>query len=445
MNLNFKPTYTQTIVSSFFLLIFFGGFLLCLPVSSKIGEWTSFVDAVFTSTSALCITGFVIYDTWTHWSFFGQVVILLLIQTGGIGFMTIITIFSVFLKRKIGLHERQLLAQSTGIMQLGGVVRLIKRIVTIVLIIQAIGVIALAVRFCPQMGFTAGLWNAVFHSVSAFCNAGFDLMGKFGEFSSLTTYTTDVTVITTVMLLTFAGGLGFIVLDDIIIRKFQFRKYSLHSKIALSVTGILFFSGCILYYLFDSNDLFNEFTTGEKITISLFQSVVSKTAGFNIVDTAQLTEAGIFLTILLMFIGGSPGSTAGGIKTTTLAILVLNAFNSFRKKHSMVVFKRRLDDRTVKRAAAIVFIYTSVFIMATFILCAVEPFTLKEALFESVSALGSVGLSIGIISSLGITGKIVIIILMFAGRVGWVTLLIALAKKRIDPPAERPIEKILIG
>ncbi len=348
-------------------------------------------------------------------------------------------------QRKIGLYERQLLAQSTEIMQLGGLVRLIKRIVATVLIIEAVGMIMLAVRFCPQMGFTAGLWNAIFHSVSAFCNAGFDLMGRFGEFSSLTTYATDVTVITTVMLLTFTGGLGFIVLDDIIIRKFQFRKYSLHSKIALSVTGILILSGWILYYLFESNGIFNGFTTGEKIIVSLFQSVATKTAGFNIIDTTQLTEAGILLTILLMFIGGSPGSTAGGIKTTTLAILVLNAFNSFRKTHSMVAFKRKLNDKTIKRAAAVVTIYMSVFVTAALILCAVEPFTLKDALFESVSALGSVGLSVGTIPSLSITGKVVIVVLMFAGRIGWVTLLIALAKKRIDPQVERPVEKILIG
>lgn len=446
MNFIFKLSYTQIIVSYFFALIFFSGFLLCLPVSSKTGEWTPFIDSVFTSTSALCITGFAIYDTWTHWSFFGQFVILLLIQTGGIGFMTIIVIFSVFINRKIGLHERQLLAQSVGIMQIGGVIRLIKRIFKIVLIIEFSGVIILAIRFCPQMGFLSGLWNAVFHSISAFCNAGFDLMGKFKEFSSLAHYATDTTVMVTVILLTFIGTLGFVVLDDIIIYKFRFSKYSIHSKIVLFVTGILIFLGWILYYLFEFNGFLKDFTIGGKITIALFQSVASKTSGLNVVNTTQLTEASILLTIVLMFIGGSSGSTAGGIKTTTLAILVLNACNSFRKTHSMVVFKRKLDEKTVKRAAAIVSIYTFVFFVATFILCAVESFTLKEAMFEAGSALGSVGLSIGIISSsLGATGKIIIIILMFAGRIGWLTLLIAFAKKRITPLVERPTEKILIG
>ena len=445
MNIILKLTYTQIITFIFFALIFFGGILLCLPVSSKTSEWTSLIDAVFTSASALCISGFVIYDTWTYWSFFGQAVILLLIQTGGIGFMTIISIFSVFLKRKIGLHERQLLAKSAGIMQLGGVVRLIKRIVKTVLVIETIGATVLAVSFCSQMGFAAGLWNALFHSVSAFCNAGFDLMGKFGEFSSLTNCPINITVKIMIMLLAFAGGLGFIVLDDIVVYKFQLRRYSLNSKIALSVTGILAVFGWILFYLFEYNSILKEFTTGEKIITALFQSVAAKTSGFTLVDMTNLSEASILLTIVLMFIGGNSASTAGGIKTTTLAILVLNTFNSFRKTQSMVAFKRKLDDRTVKRAAAIVTVYISVFIVAALILAAVEPFPLKEALFESASALGSVGLSMGAIPSFSETGKVVMAVLMFAGRIGWITLLIALAKKRIDPPLERPTEKILIG
>ncbi|MDR2145727.1 MAG: TrkH family potassium uptake protein [Tannerella sp.] len=440
-----KFTYTQVIVACFFALIFLGGFLLCLPVASKTGEWTVFIDAVFTAASALCVTGLIVFDTWTHWSLFGQVVILLLIQTGGIGFMTVITIFSIYLKRTIGLHERQLLTQSTGLLQLGGVVRLIKKIVKIVIAFELIGAVILAVRFCPQMGFGTGLWNAVFHSISAFCNAGFDLMGKYGAFSSLTGYVNDFTVSLTIAALIVAGGIGFAVLDDMLFFRWRFHKYALNSKIALSVTGMLIVGGCLLFYLFEYNGLMKEFTVGEKIVASLFQSVSPRTAGFNSIDLAGLTEASVLLTIVLMIIGGSSGSTAGGIKTSTLAILIFNAFNSIRKTHSMVAFKRRLDDKTAKRAAAIVTIYLFAILAASIILCAVEECTMKEALFETASALGTVGLTLGITASLGVTGKIVLITLMFAGRVGWITLLLALARKRFDPPMERPAEKILIG
>ncbi|MCL2596093.1 MAG: Trk family potassium uptake protein [Paludibacter sp.] len=445
MSIKLKLSYTQIITLVFLVLIIFGGLLLCLPVSAKNGEWTPFINAIFTSTASLCVTGLVVYDTWTHWSLFGQVLILLLIQTGGIGIMTILTIFSVFLKRKIGLHERQLLAQSTGLMSLSGIIRLIIRIVTIIFTIELIGAIILSLRFCPQMGFVKGLWNGVFHSVSAFCNAGIDLMGKYGKFSSLTTYAGDTTVCLTIALLIVLGGIGFVVLDDIIIHKFKFKNYTLNSKIALSVSGILILVGWLLFYVFETNGVLKNLPTSEKIIAALFQSITPRTAGFDTVHFTNLAEASVLLSLVLMFIGGSSGSTAGGIKTSTLAILFLSTLNSFRKTRSMIAFRRKLDDKTAKRAAAIVSIYMIAIISATLILCATEPFSMKEALFESVSAISTVGLTLGITTSLSIVGKIVIMILIFAGRVGWITLLLALAKKRIDPPIDRPMEKILIG
>jgi len=440
-----KLTYTQVITITFSALILFGGLLLCLPAASRSGEWTPPFDALFTATSAACVTGLVLYDTWTHWSVFGQVIILFLFQIGGIGFMTVITMFSIFLKRKIGLYERQVLVQSTGLLKLGGVVHLIKRIVLLSFCIEFTGAVLLALRFCPLMGVKSGVYNAVFHSVSAFCNAGFDLMGKYRQFSSLSFFVRDFPVNITLIFLIVTGGIGFVVLDDIRLFKFKVEKYSLHTKITLTVTGILIFLGLILFYAFESNGLLAGFTVPEKLCASLFQSVTARTSGFNAIDTSGLKETSVILAMVFMFIGGGSGSTAGGIKTSTLAILVMSAVNSTRRMNKMLVFKRMLSDKTVKYASSIATIYFVVVIAAAIILCSVEPLSLKEALFESVSALGTAGLSLGITPELGSAAKTVVIILMFSGRLGWLTLLLAFAKKHIDPHFERPGEKILIG
>jgi trk system potassium uptake protein TrkH len=386
-----------------------------------------------------------LYDTWTHWSVFGQVVLLVLFQIGGIGFMTVITMFSIFLKRKIGLYERQVLVQSAGLLKLGGVVRLIKNIVLLSLCIEFIGAVLLSLHFCPLMGMKSGLYNAVFHSVSAFCNAGFDLIGKYGQFSSLSFFVHNFPVTITLVFLIVTGGIGFVVLDDIRIYKFKFEKYSLHSKITLTVTGILIFSGAILFCAFENNGLFAGFTVPEKVLASLFQSVTSRTSGFSAVDTASLKEASVILAMVFMFIGGGSGSTAGGIKTSTLAILVMSAVNSTRRMNKMMVYKRMLSDKTVKYASSIVTIYLFVVITAAMLISCVEPFSLRETLFECVSALGTAGLSLGITPKLGTIAKAIVIMLMFSGRLGWLTLLLAFAKKHVDPSFERPGEKILIG
>jgi trk system potassium uptake protein TrkH len=440
-----KLTYTQVITITFSALILFGGILLCLPIASRSGGWTPPLDALFTSTSAACVTGLVLYDTYTHWSLFGQIIIFFLFQIGGIGFMTIITMFSIFLKRKIGLYERQVLVQSAGLLKLGGVVHLIQRIVLLSLCIEFIGAILLALHFCPLMGIKSGVYNAVFHSVSAFCNAGFDLMGKYGQFSSISFFVKDFPVTITLILLIVTGGIGFVVLDDIHIYKFNVENYSLHTKITLTVTGILIVLGLILFYLFEYNGLLAGFTVPEKLLASLFQSVTARTSGFNAIDTSGLKEASVILAMVFMFIGGGSGSTAGGIKTSTLAILVMSAVNSTRRMNKMLIFKRMLSDKTVKYASSIVTIYLFVVITAAIIICSVEPLSLREALFESVSALGTAGLSLGITPILGSAAKTVIMVLMFSGRLGWITLLLAFAKKHIDPSFERPGEKILIG
>jgi trk system potassium uptake protein TrkH len=422
-----------------------GGFLLCLPIASRSGLWTPPLDALFTSTSAACVTGLVLYDTWTHWSVFGQIVLLVLFQIGGIGFMTVITMFSIFLKRKIGLYERQVLVQSAGLLKLGGVVRLFKNIVLLSLCMEFIGAVLLALHFCPLMGIKSGLYNSVFHSVSAFCNAGFDLIGKYGQFSSLYYFVHDFPVTIILIFLIVAGGIGFVVLDDIRIYKFNFERYSLHSKITLTVTGILILLGSILFYAFENNGLFAGFTVTEKVLASFFQSVTSRTSGFSAVDTSGLKEASVILAMVFMFIGGGSGSTAGGIKTSTLAILVMSAVNSTRKMNKMMIYKRMLSDKTVKYASSIVTIYLFVVLTAAMLICCVEPFSLRETLFECVSALGTAGLSLGITPKLGSVAKTIVIMLMFSGRLGWLTLLLAFAKKHVDPAFERPGEKILIG
>jgi len=359
--------------------------------------------------------------------------------------MTVITMFSIFLKRKIGLYERQVLVHSTGLLKLGGVVRLIKNIVLLSLCIELIGAVILALRFCPLMGLKSGIYNAVFHSVSAFCNSGFELMGKYGQFNLLNGFVKDYTVGLTLVFLVVTGGIGFIVIDDILVHKFKHGNYSLHTKITLTVTGLLILLGFIFFNIFEYNGLLAGFTVKDRIIVSLFHSVNSRTSGFNAIDTPVLKEASVILAMVFMFIGGSSGSTAGGIKTSTLAILVLSAVNSTKKVNKMIIFKRKLSDKTVKYASSIVTIYLFAVLVSAIIICSVEPVSLREAFFESVSALGTAGLSLGITPSLGITAKTVIIILMFSGRLGWITLLLAFAKKHVDPPFERPGEKILIG
>ena len=440
-----KFGYGQIIVFGYMFIILFGGLLLSLPISSKTGEWTPYLNSVFTATSATCVTGLVVYDTYTHWTTFGQVIILALIQVGGLGFMTIIALFSLFLKKNIGLYERKLLMQSAGSIKIGGVVRLVRRVALGTLIVEGTGMLLLAISFVPKMGWTEGLFNAMFHSVSAFCNAGFDIMGKYGQFSSITGFQDDVIVNVTIMLLIVIGGIGFIVWNDMITQKWNFKKYQLHSKIALTATLILIFGGAVLFFIFENNAAFADLNTGEKIMAAFFQSITPRTAGFNSVEMSELSESGHLLTIMLMFIGGSPGSTAGGIKTTTFVVVLLGAIASARHYTHINAFKKRLDESIVKEASAITTLYILAIIISTLVICAIQPFSMKDVLFEVVSAVGTVGLTAGITTSLGSVSKLIIIGLMFAGRVGGLTLALVLAEKKTNVILDRPVEKILIG
>ncbi len=442
-----KLTYTQMIVLSFFLIILVGAVLLCLPISSRTREWTPFLDAMFTSTSATCVTGLVVYDTFAHWSVFGQIVLLILIQIGGLGVMTCIAMIALFLKRRISLGERRLLMQSTGSLEISGVVKLILRILKGTVIVEGCGAVLLSIAFCPRMGLIRGIWNAVFHSVSAFCNAGFDIMGKYGQFSSLTTdgLATNPLVCLTIVSLIIIGGIGFLVWGDIIKNKREFSKYQVHSKIALVTTAVLVVLGTVLFLIFEYNHTLEGMSFGQKLLTSLFHSVTPRTAGFNTIDLSAMSGSGTILTMLLMFIGGSPGSTAGGIKTTTFIVLLLGALASARRYGSITIFKRRLDEHTVMQASAIATIYAMGVIAAVMLINAFEPFSLTEILFEAISAIGTVGLSMGITPYLSSISEIVLMLLMFAGRVGGLSLMLVLAERRISVPIDRPAVKILIG
>jgi len=352
-----KLTYTEIIVFGTFGIILIGGLLLRLPISSKAGVSTPFLDSLFTAASAFCVTGLVIYDTYTHWSMFGQTVILLLIQIGGLGFMTVITLFSIFLRRKIGLKERRLLMESANTLKIGGIVLLVKKIIIRTFIFESIGATVLTLRFYRQMGLKEGLYNGIFHSVSAFCNAGFDLMGKYGKNSSLTSYSNDIAVNLTIMLLIIIGGIGFVVWGDVANNRLFFKKYQLHTKIVLVTTAVLIFGSALIFYLLEAKYSMLNMDFIEKIIASLFQSVTTRTAGFNTINLNKMSEGGILMTMILMVIGGSPGSTAGGIKTTTFIVLLIGAWTTAKQSNEITLFKRRLESDSLKKASAITVIY----------------------------------------------------------------------------------------
>ncbi|NLZ45307.1 MAG: Trk family potassium uptake protein [Clostridiales bacterium] len=440
-----KFTATQVLVIGFFLLIMLGTFLLSLPIASRGGEWGGFVDSLFTATSATCVTGLIAFDTFSHWTIFGQLVIITLIQIGGIGFMTIISMIAVILKKKINLHERLILMQSAGSMQVSGVVTLIRKVVIGTVIFEGLGAIAFATRFVPKMGWKLGIYNSVFHSISAFCNAGFDLMGRYQPFSSFTDYTGDVVVNFTIMLLIIMGGIGFFVWTDLIKKRLKFSKLELHTKLVIVTTASLLIVGTALCYAFEYNHSLAHLTGWKKLMGAAFMSVTARTAGFNTVNLSQLSDSGSIINDILMFVGGSPGSTAGGIKTTTLAVLILSVIASVRNNPDINVFKKRIESRTVRQATAIATIYFCGFLAATCTICAIESLSIKEVAFEVCSAIGTVGLTMGITQSLTDISKVILALLMFAGRIGGLTFVLGFAQRREIVPVERPYEKILVG
>lgn len=442
---NIKLNYTEIIIFGTFGIILMGGFILSLPISSKSNIATPFIDSLFTAASAFCVTGLVVYDTFTHWSIFGQIIILLLIQIGGLGFMTIITQFSIFLRRKIGLKERRLLMESANTLKIGGIVLLVKKIIIRTFIFEGIGALILTFNFYPTMGLKVGLYYGIFHSISAFCNAGFDLMGRFGEFSSLTNYTNNIVVNITIMSLIIIGGIGFVVWDDIALNKRSFRKYKLHTKIVLTTTFFLIILGAVIFYILESKYSMMNMSIKERVVASFFQSITPRTAGFNTINLKDLSEGGNLLTIILMIIGGSPGSTAGGIKTTTFITLIIASWSSAKQSNDISIFKRRLETDALKKASSITTIYMTTAIISIILISVLQDFSLKEIMFEVFSALGTVGLTLGITPSLNNISKIVITLLMYGGKVGVLSIAAVIGEKKEPASLSRPYEKIIIG
>ena len=434
----------RLIALGFFVVILVGALLLTLPFASKDGS-SNFLDALFTSTSATCVTGLVVRDTFTGWSTFGQIVILLLIQLGGLGFMTVITLISFAIGKRVGLYDRKVLMQSAGNFSLSGIGELIRRIVPFAFVFEFVGAVLLAIRFVPDFGWGQGIYFSVFHSISAFCNAGFDLMGSRAPFSSLTAYVDDPFVSLTICVLIVVGGLGFLVWHDLARNKFHWKKYQLHTKIVLTTTAALILGGWLLFFVFERNASMAGMSGSERLLAALFQSVTPRTAGFNTVDMAALSEPGNLLTDIFMLIGGSPGSTAGGIKTTTVAVLILSAISSACGRTRVNAFRYSIDRDTIRQACSILTIYLTMALLAILAICAIEPVTLKESMFEVSSAIGTVGLSMGITPTLGIASRIIIILLMYAGRIGGLTFVLLFSERRTEPPVDRPNGKILLG
>ncbi len=436
-----KITSFRIIILSFFMLIMLGTFLLMLPISSRRGSITAFSDALFTATSATCVTGLVVKDTATYWSVFGQGVIFILIQIGGMGVITIGLTVMRASGMKIGLWHRSTMQESIAAPHIGGMVRFTSFIVKTTVLIELIGAALLFPVFCADFGAAKGLWYSLFHSVSAFCNAGFDLMGTREPFSSLTSYSGNIYVNCIIMLLIVAGGIGFLVWGDIKTYKHRFTRYSLQSKIVLLTTSILIVLPALYFF-------FNEYGSmdfSERSVSSFFQSVTTRTAGFNTQDLTNMSESGSILMIVLMLIGGSPGSTAGGMKTVTFAVLFMSAITVFSRKRDVQCFKRRISDDTVRNAGVVFFMYLFLFLVSGAVISKFEHIPLVASLFETSSAIGTVGLTLGITTKLRMLSKAILMMLMFFGRVGGLTLIYAVLPSSGSKNSRLPLENISIG
>ena len=434
-----KWSSVQIITVGFLLLTLVGAGILSLPISSSNGQPTNFVDSLFTATSAVCVTGLVVFDTATHWSLFGKVVIISLIQIGGLGFMTIATMISLIRGKKINLKERLLIQESLNQIDLSGIVNLTRQIIFMVFAIEAIG------------GLITGLAYGFFHSISAFCNAGFDLMGSIsGQFSSLTSLYDNSLVMITVSLLIILGGLGYPVILDVLHTR-SFKKLNVHSKLVITSTIILLLIGFlfILGVEYNNPDTLGSMDMKGKLLSSMFQTTTLRTAGFNSIDLSLTKEPTIFLMVMLMLIGASPASTGGGIKTTTVAVLFLTVKDFLCGKDEIHIFERSISSESIKKAMVIFFIAIFIFIIGTLALSVTNPqFSLIECVFEVMSAYATVGLSIGGSPNLNVIGKFIIMILMFLGRVGSLTIFTAILSINIakkDKNIKRPKGKIIIG
>ena len=431
----------QIIILGFAGVILLGTLLLMLPISTTAGCVTPFNEALFTATSAVCVTGLVVQDTGSYWSVFGQAVILALIQIGGLGVITVAASFALLSRRKFSLMQRSTMQDAISAPKVGGIVRLTRFILQGTVLIELLGALAMLPVFCRDYGWQ-GIWMAVFHSVSAFCNAGFDILGTPDNlYPSLTGYAQNPIINITIMLLIIIGGIGFLTWDDIRAHKLHFRRYQMQSKVILVTTFVLIVFPALFFFFLD----FDTLPLGARIQAALFQSVTTRTAGYNTVNLSAMSGASLSVMILLMLIGGSPGSTAGGMKTTTLAVLLANAAATFRQRDSAQFFGRRVDYSAVKTAATILTMYLVLFFSAAVFISTYENLPLSSCLYETASAVGTVGLTLGITPQLHIPSQMILIVLMYLGRVGGLTLIYATLSAKNIGNAKLPLERITIG
>ncbi len=436
---------TQFIAYGFLVMILAGTLLLMLPISSRAGESQGFLDCLFTAVSASCVTGLVIADTWSNWTVFGQLVILTMLQIGGLGFITIGVFISIILRRKIGLKERGLMQESVNTLQISGVVKLARKIIFGTALIEGIGAVLLSARFIPRFGVVRGIYYGIFHSISAFCNAGFDLMGCDTPYMSLVGYSGDWLVNFVIMSLIVIGGLGFIVWDDLSRKGFHFRSYMLHTKIVVLTTLALIFGGALLIGISERDNLMADMGMGERILTSLFASVTARTAGFNTIDIASMRPASKLLTIFLMFIGGSPGSTAGGVKTTTVIVLLLYLGSTIKRTHGVNIFGRRLEEDSIMRASCICTINLVLALTVATVILMMQNLDAMDVLLETFSAIGTVGMSSGITRELSAFSRVMIILLMYCGRIGSLSFALTFTQNMKLAKVRLPEEKITIG
>ena len=442
------PMSAQSIIALGFLaIILIVTALLMLPVSSAAGTMTDPLTALFTATSAVCVTGLVVVDTATHWSLFGKLVLITGIQIGGLGVMTVMALVSMLLGQRIGLRQRTLLQESVASLHIGGIVRLVRRAMIGTALIEGLGVVLLAFRFVPSLGWPRGLGYSLFHSISAFCNAGFDLMGTIsGPYTSLESFVSDPLVNLTVIALILVGGIGFFVWDDLIQCRFRWKRMQLHTRLVLLLSALLVLVPAALFYAFERTNAMAGLDTGGRVLASLFSAVTPRTAGFDTIATAELSDASALLTLLLMLTGGNPGSTAGGAKTTTMLLVLLLATSMLRREEDVHIMGRRIDMSLMRRACAIVVIYVSLAMVSTLALCALQPeLALRDVLLEVFSAVDTVGMTTGITRQLGTASRLILIALMYAGRLGSLTFAILIAHRRTPAPVQYPAGQLLIG
>lgn len=438
---------TRLIAGGYMFIIAVGTLLLSTPLASATGEANGFLNALFTATSATCVTGLVTVDTATAWSVFGQSVILCLIQLGGLGFMSFFALFSIISGKRMSLRARGLLRDSVNAAKLGGVGRLFRILLVGSLLTEAVGALLLSLAFVPQFG-AKGIRYAVFHSVSAFCNAGFDIFGKeFGEYASVTGYYDNPLVLLTLSALVVIGGIGFFVWQDVFKNGNRFKKYSLHTKLALSFTAFLLVGGSLLFFFSEKNASMQDMHIGQRMLNAVFCSVTPRTAGMNSVDLTAMSPAGVFVTDLLMFIGGSPGSTAGGIKTVTVAVLLISARANLTNSGSRNVFGRSLPSDAVKKAVSVVVINLLLVCTAIIAIGLLQPsLPMSEVVFTVISAIATVGLSLFTVGeALLPASQLIIVFLMFCGRVGSMSFILLFTEKKMPSAVVLPEEEVLVG